>query len=136
MTVKKGLIIRQPWIDLILSGEKTWEMRSSGIKHRGPFGLILQGSKTVIGVADLVSVHGPLSSKHIEQSFDRHRIPSSVFNGAEAKPWSYAWQLANVQRLPNPVSYKHGSEVRWVVFSAEVVEQIQAQLTAVAKPEG
>ncbi len=24
----KGLIIRQPWIDLILSGKKTWEMRS------------------------------------------------------------------------------------------------------------
>ncbi|OOG60065.1 ASCH domain-containing protein [Rhodanobacter sp. C03] len=129
MDVQKGLIIRQPWIDLILSGEKTWEMRSNRASHRGSFGLILRGSKTVIGVADLVKVHGPLTVEQLEQSFVRHRASLSVLNNAGGKPWSCAWELANVRRLPRPVPYAHKSEVRWVEFSAAVVEEIQTQLS-------
>ena len=29
MRISKGLIIADPWIDYILDGKKTWEMRSS-----------------------------------------------------------------------------------------------------------
>ena len=129
MSVQKGLIIGQPWIDLILSGEKTWEMRSNVVTHRGAFGLILKGSKTVVGIADLLEVHGPLTPEQLERSLDRHRVPSSVLDRAGARPWCYAWELANVRRLPSPVSYTHRSEVRWVLFPAEVIEQIQVQLS-------
>jgi ASCH domain len=44
----KGLIIDEPWISLIVSGEKTWEMRSRNTNVRGRIGLIRKGSKTVI----------------------------------------------------------------------------------------
>ena len=50
----KGLIIDEPWISLIVSGEKSWEMRSRDTYVRGRIGLIRKGSKTVIGLADLV----------------------------------------------------------------------------------
>jgi hypothetical protein len=44
--VMRGLIIREPWISLILSGKKTWEMRSKSCPQRGVIALILKGSKT------------------------------------------------------------------------------------------
>lgn len=37
-----GLIIRQPWLDRILDGQKTWEIRGTNTQIRGPIGLIQQ----------------------------------------------------------------------------------------------
>lgn len=130
MTVRvpKGLIIKHPWIDLILAGNKVWEMRSNAARYRGLFGLILQGTKTVVGVAELVNVHGPLTRDQLTESFDRHSVPDSGLERPGHRPWRYAWELANARRLKQPVSYTHKSEVRWVVFSEEVVDQIQVQI--------
>jgi ASCH domain len=50
----KALIIRDPWIGLILTGRKTWELRASPTKIRGRIGLIRKGSGWIVGVADLV----------------------------------------------------------------------------------
>ena len=56
-----GLLIRTPWIDLILGGSKTWEIRGTRTSKRGRIGLIQSGTGAVIGVADLVDVAGPLT---------------------------------------------------------------------------
>ena len=45
----KGLIIDEPWISLIVSGQKTWEMRPRDTQVRGRIGLIRKKSKAVIG---------------------------------------------------------------------------------------
>jgi len=55
----KGLIVDEPWISLIISGKKTWEMRSRNTLVRGSIALIRKGSKTVIGIADLVRTVRP-----------------------------------------------------------------------------
>ena len=34
-SITKALIVDQPWIDLILSGRKTWEMRGTSTSFRG-----------------------------------------------------------------------------------------------------
>ena len=46
-----GLIIREPWIGYILSGAKTWEMRTTPTLRRERIGLIRKGTGLVIGVA-------------------------------------------------------------------------------------
>jgi len=48
MNIIKGLIIDTPHIDNILSGQKTWEMRSTQTKQRGLVALIRKGSGTVV----------------------------------------------------------------------------------------
>jgi hypothetical protein len=53
--------MRSPYVDWILAGSKTWEIRGSSTGKRGRIALIQSGSGTVIGVADLVGVVGPLS---------------------------------------------------------------------------
>jgi ASCH domain len=50
----KGLVIAEPWISLILSGEKTWEMRPKVTSYRGPLAVIRKGSGMVIGIVNLV----------------------------------------------------------------------------------
>lgn len=35
---EKGLLVDLEWIDKILSGSKTWELRGEATKHRGPLG--------------------------------------------------------------------------------------------------
>ena len=49
-----GLLIRAPWIDKILDGSKTWEIRGSNTYKAGHIGLIESGTGTVVGVAELV----------------------------------------------------------------------------------
>ncbi|MBD8246954.1 ASCH domain-containing protein [Xanthomonas campestris] len=44
----KGLVIDEPWISLILSGQKTWEMRSRATSIRGRIALIKKGSGTEV----------------------------------------------------------------------------------------
>ena len=57
----RGILIKPPWIEKILSGQKTWEIRGSRTKVRGTIGLIKSKSGMVVGVADLVDCVGPIS---------------------------------------------------------------------------
>ncbi len=50
----KGLIIKQPWIDLILDGEKPWEIRGRATTIRGTIALIKSGTGLVLGLVDVV----------------------------------------------------------------------------------
>jgi hypothetical protein len=56
-----GLLIRSPYIDWILAGAKTWGIRGSSTSKRDRIALIQSGTGTVVGVADLVGVEGPLT---------------------------------------------------------------------------
>lgn len=56
----RALIVRQPWIDLILSGKKTWEMRGAKINVRGRIGLIEQGTGLIFGETKLTFCHEKL----------------------------------------------------------------------------
>ena len=71
-----GLLIRAPWINRILDRSKTWEIRGSHTYKEGRIGLIESGTGTVVGVAELVGVVGPLSLKELSTNrrkagFDR-----------------------------------------------------------------
>ncbi len=57
MTVSKGLIIDSPHIERILSGAKTWEMRSSKTAQRGRIALIRKGSGLVVGTVEVDRLH-------------------------------------------------------------------------------
>lgn len=49
----RAALIRRSWIDMILDGQKTWEIRCARTSVRGRIGLIASRSGTVIGVCDL-----------------------------------------------------------------------------------
>lgn len=115
----KGLVIRQPWIGMILRGEKTWEMRSTPCRYRGRIALIEKGSGTVVGLADLVGDLPPLGETELRSTFEKHRIPPDQLPEAVRHGWVRPWVLTNVSRLLRPLPYKHTSGGSWVNLSAQ-----------------
>jgi hypothetical protein len=125
-----GLIIRRPWIDLILSGEKTWEMRSRNTEIRGRIALIGKGAKAVTGVAELVDLRPNLSLAELRSSFAKHRVPEDELSCEDFK-WTTAWVLSGAQTLEQPVPYHHrAGAVIWVRLEPEVAVSIEEQLRA------
>ncbi len=69
----KALIIKTPHIDNILSGKKTWEMRTKNDSYRGRIGLIRKGCPgKIIGVAEMVDSLGEFSKEELLAYQSKH----------------------------------------------------------------
>lgn len=111
----KALVIRSPWIELILSGQKTWEMRSRATRIRGPIALIKAGSGLVVGTAEISDCLPALNEAEMRAHQQHHRIPESEQASAMANRWTTPWVLSKVHALKDPVPYQHPSgAVTWV----------------------
>ena len=111
-----GLIIHEHWLNKILSGKKTWEIRGSRTSKRGEIALIQKGSGKIFGTCKIKSVVGPLTLRDLISNMDKHQIPSNDLSNVLArytKP--YAWVLNDVRQLNTTVAYDHPKgAVRWV----------------------
>ena len=110
--MNRALIIRQPWIELILSGEKNWEMRSTPTKIRGRIGLIEQGTGVIVGEAVLERNGIPLTNYATAQATKSFHCVDDL---SLLKKWRYPWILSSVKRYEQPVPYDHPKgAVTWV----------------------
>jgi hypothetical protein len=124
----RALLIRPYWIDLILKGKKTWEIRGSRTAMRGIIALVPSGSGTITGVCEVVDCIGPLSA-----SLFRKNAAKAGMRPSEARlGWyrtTYAWVLKKPTRLKTPVPYRHPSgAVLWVKLNRRVERAVRAQL--------
>lgn len=141
VTNNGGIIIDKPWIDKILSGEKTWEMRSNNCRKRGYIALVRKGSKQIVGVAKIEGCEGPLDEVDLKRSEQKHRVSPSVYAQADYK-WRYAIKLSNVFRLTTPVSYQHKNG--WVIWTRfqdqpetlKVLKRVLRSSISVSEEEG
>ena len=126
----RALLIRRPWIDMILDGEKTWEIRGSRTFVRGQIGLIASRTGTVVGVCDLVDCIGPLTAEEFRKNANKAGMrPSEATLGYYRQ--TYAWVMAKPRRLKQPVPYEHPSgAVIWVRLDDNVQRKILKQLAA------
>ena len=83
MSITRGVVIADPWIDHILQGSKNWEMRSRATAMRGWFGLIRRGSGQVFGLARLVNCGTALDQAAMIDSIPHHRIPEDMMRRGE-----------------------------------------------------
>ncbi|PLS18982.1 hypothetical protein CVD28_00850 [Bacillus sp. M6-12] len=110
---KKGLIIKKPWINLILEGKKTWEIRGSNAKIRGEIALIQSGTGKVFGTVELIESK-ELSLEQYQSSEAFHCIPEEMTKVAPYKK-IHAWVLQNPKRFHEPIPYQHPQgAVIWV----------------------
>jgi hypothetical protein len=107
----KGLIIRSPWIDDILDGRKTWEIRGSNLTIRGPIELIRSKSGLVVGSCEIVGcIELTLMSYQANQS-------CHLATDLDCLPYrkTYAWVIQNPVRYRHPRRYDHpNGAVVWV----------------------
>ncbi|HEY1691714.1 MAG TPA: hypothetical protein VGG39_06115 [Polyangiaceae bacterium] len=110
----------------ILDGSKTWEIRGAPTKIRGPIALIKSGSGTIVGTGDLRDVVGPLTLKALRANARKlNTKPSELEGPLYYGDHTYAWELANVKRLPKPIPYHHpAGAVIWVKLGEAVRRRI------------
>lgn len=116
-----ALIIKKKYLDLILEGKKTWELRGSKTTKRGQIAFIESGSGLIIGFGELVDCHGPLAKESLIQNFEKTQYDPN--NSMIKYKNTFAWEIKNAQRLKEPVKYKHPQgAIIWVKvdFSPEV----------------
>lgn len=124
----KGLIIREPWIGLILAGRKTWEMRSKPTRYRGSVGLIRKGTGLVVGVAEIVDSPPPLNPDSFRAARDKHGIPPEKDTEVLQAGWICPWVLHDIRVLQRPVSAAQKSgAVTWVTLPRAAISEIERQ---------
>lgn len=128
--ITRGLIIRQPWADMILSGQKTWELRGSQTRVRGGIAIIAGGSCQIIGVCDLVDVKGPLTQDEYNKAQTERGVTTSEVRPLPY-PKTFAWVLARPRRLERPVPYQHpNGAVIWVKLAPGTQQELLINLVA------
>ena len=109
---------------MILSGKKTWELRSRDTRVRARIALIRKGSGTVIGIADLIATLSKLSRSDLLANMAKHQVPEHEI-GADFR-WNVAWVLEGACPLRKPVPYHHPpGAVIWVNLPREVTAAIE-----------
>lgn len=130
----QALIIDEPWIGLIMAGQKTWEMRSRATTKRGPVALVCKGSGQIVAIARIADCLEPVSATGMADTFDRHRIPQAMVEGDGYK-WFTPWVLADVQVFDRPVPYRHPpGAVTWVNLAPEVQAQLKNVTAGLVPP--
>ena len=126
--IRTGLVIDEPWVSKITHGEKIWEMRSTATKKRERIALIKKGSASVVGIATISDVLGPLNDRQISDTFQNHQVPTLMIG-----KWRYAWVLQDIAKLDQPVRYIHkNGAVTFVTLDVAASQLVSAADRAAA----
>ena len=119
-----GLIVNQPYANLIVQGKKQWELRSRhppSNKLNSEIYLLSRGK--ILGIINIRQSHGPLSLDELEECLHLHR---SELGGLDKSFTSFAWEIELCDAFTEPKKYVHPNGARvWVkdVLPAEVYEK-------------
>ena len=109
----KGLIIKSPYIDDILSGIKKWELRGQSTNYRGTIMLLKSGTQTALGTVDIVDVKELTLEEYNNWNY---RNDNDILR-ADRLPYenTYAYVLKNPKKFDQPKPYNHpAGAVTWV----------------------
>ena len=109
------LLIRQPWLDLILSGKKTWKTRSKSTNFRRQIWLAEPGTGLCSGQSVIDDVC-EIEHADFAAYADKHQVRSPEGYAIVDKYASiYAWQLRDVMRfsVQRPFKQRPGAVI-WV----------------------
>jgi len=124
-----ALLIRSPWIDKILDGSKTCEVRGTRTTKRGQIGLIESGTGMIVGVANLVGVVGPISLAELVANSTSVGLTKSQAEGGLPYHRTFAWVMDRPRRLKRAVRYHHPpGAVIWVKLGSAVRHSVLQQL--------
>ena len=108
----KALVVKKEWLDLILDGEKTWEIRGSSVIQREYIHLAESKETGMIkGRARLVD-----SFRLTKALFEKHRNRHHLAKWADVKyKKPHAWIFEDAERFSKPFVFEHAQgAVIWV----------------------
>ena len=110
----RGLIIKKEWLDLILSGEKTIELRSRMTNIRGRILLVESGSGMIMGACNIIDCVEYFTLASFEHQKPRHHAHAGFWGR-----YKYGWciEIGSEKRFSTPIPYNHPQgAVIWVKF--------------------
>lgn len=110
-----GLIIKHKWLELILKGKKTIEIRGSDTKKKGETIYLLEsGTSRVAGTCKIAATY-PISCSDWSEERENHCVDISYKDLKKIYSNPYAWILEDVKPLDKEIYYKHPKgAVVWV----------------------
>ncbi|MBD5468895.1 MAG: ASCH domain-containing protein [Lachnospiraceae bacterium] len=108
----KAFIVKEHWGNLILDGEKPWEIRGTSTQIRGRVGVVFSGTGMIQGSVEVVG-----SSLLLKEDFELFRKYHHVPGNFEELPYEkpHIWYLKDAIRFVKPVPYQHPrGAVIWV----------------------
>ena len=107
-----ALIIKKPWINLILNGAKVWELRGSKTHKRGKIELIQSQSGLVVGSCLIVDCF-ELTKEIYYKGINYHHVKLNFYDLPYKK--TFAWVISDATRYEKPRKYFHPKgAVIWV----------------------
>lgn len=102
----KGLIIKSKWVDLILEGYKTLEIRGRKTSIRGEIGIIKSGTKQIFGTVNIFECIELTEDKF--KYFEKyHQLKISYKELLNIYPKPYGWMLKDIKKYDTPLYYNH-----------------------------
>ena len=113
-STKKVLVVKEPWVGMILDGKKTWEIRGSATTKRGKVHLAASGGGGVlIGQCQPVDCY-PVGRSELANNVTKHCI-KDLARVRYKKP--HAWVPEKAMRYSSPFTYKHQQgAITWVAL--------------------
>ena len=98
-----ALTIKKEWLDLVLAGTKTWEIRGKSTERRGFIHFAESGSGQLRGRAQLVGCR-QLNRRKFMKYQHKHQVPN-----AEMVTYKniWAWILEDAEPYEMPFDYSH-----------------------------
>ena len=103
-STKMLLVVKNPWLDLILAGKKIWEIRDAQTKQRGKIHLALSGAGGRIAgqchITDSFAIDKCMLAKHVA----KHCV-KDLATMKYRRP--HVWVLSKARRYKKPFEYSH-----------------------------
>lgn len=110
-----GLIIKKKWLNLIVSGKKTIEIRGSNTKKQNETIYLLEsGTHRVVATAVISSTY-PISYSNWTDERDKHCVYITYADLRKRYKTPYAWVLSKIEPIEDIWYYEHPQgAVIWV----------------------
>lgn len=117
-----GLIIKKYWLDKILSGEKTLEIRGTDTSHVGELiALIESGSSIIKGFCKIQETFS-LDKKRWEAETPNHCVDMTFSELKNRYKKPYAWHFCGILPCTKEITYEHPQgAVIWVDLSKTLI---------------
>ena len=101
--------VKKEWLDLILSGQKTWEIRGTATNRRGLIHFAESGSGLLRGRAQLIGCR-QLDRRTLMRHKRFHQLPNAKVVPYQ-KIWAWILQDAEPYYMPFEYSHTHGAVI-------------------------
>lgn len=120
-----GLIIKKKWLDLIISGKKTIEIRGSNTKKQGEKIYLLESRTNKVKATCVIRATYPISCSDWSEEREKHCIDISYADLKKRYKSPYAWVLEDVQPIEDIWYYEHPQGAVIWVKNVDTVDEMQ-----------